>query len=338
MTDKIIDGITSFILIILALSTARDIVLKFFSIEPNTKIGKIFYNKYDKLIIEQTFKEFGLKKGQLLYSPTLRQRKIATPEKKLVSLISKYTHFLNNTVQYGENTPINTNYYINTMEASHNKDDLTQMVELIIELISYHAKFDFDFILTSKKGNVLLNTEISADLKKVSIFRKSDRDSSKIVMVDEEHGPLIDNFEGVKGLNNCSQAKKYKGIVIDCNASGGKEILKTMDEFNTAIDTNKLNDKFEKIKSAFILFRVDSIEDIDNKFSEKGYSLFRYFDLTEDIKSKIKNKSGKVLSVWKNKDLRFIDNIILTMMEQNLIRTQIDINKYKIKIQSSEER
>ncbi|WIV13135.1 hypothetical protein [Proteiniborus sp. MB09-C3] len=332
------------ILFILSLTTLRDIVAMTGWISFNSKFAPLVYGRYDKEIIKKCLQELGFspsKSNEICIALEIISRENRVEDSlcedkvnlyKLIELISKYIVCFDNYIQYGKITPTSSKYYVSTMEASKNDEDLMKMAYIISHLINtdfIKQKIDRtpDFILTPKSGNPLLGSKVAEINKYISVFRKSPEDeSSSRISRKEYYKELMTNYEGTWELleKSSKSDKKLFGVAIDCNLSGGKQIINMMEHFNNIIENEKLN--IDKVKNAYVLFRADSDgEDIKEKFNAYGFTISKYFDLDENVKKLLyeyKNKStnGNYLNMFIGEDKEKIEEIIGRLKHVNVCK------------------
>lgn len=333
---NIIQIITNAVVFVILLIATFDtlgsfLIARGFITRKNKFLWTLFYNNNEEELIENVLRKLGFSKKEVINTAShLGKRKIIenNEDERLISLIYKYIMCFSEKVTYGVETPVPSHYYINTMEASHNKEDLELMCRLINKLITNDSVFP-DFVITPKSGNPIMGKEFAEFHNIVSIFRKSNYDKSKARFIPSASNELAFNvnYEGSLRLNSLieelkkydSRDRKIHGIVIDCNASGASEILKTMEEFNS-----HLSEGIDPIVEAYILFRPDVASDVDEKFSERGFKLNRYFDLNDDIKTKIHlyktEKSKAELDIDNKQDWEFINEILCDIKNAKLYK------------------
>lgn len=324
------------ILVILALITFRDILARFLFIPRKWKISRWIYTQYEKDTLLEIFRLFGIDENKFrrqIRSVKNNNKIIAKPEEKLVYLLSKYTY--NFTTEYGIQTPTKTDYYINTMEASHFSDDLDTMTDLISCLINRQGgDLHQDFIISPKCGNPMLGQNYTTLYNNIFLLSKYEKDKSR----SKNNNPLISlmiNFEGFAALKMEAESnsnRDYKGYVIDCNLSGGSLILKPMVEFNNML--NQLHQQgdllnIKPLTEAFILFRADTDiasegKKFDEVFEENGFKCHRFFDLDEENKSSLysyKNKKDIALcKCLSNKRDNFLSEFINKLKCKELLK------------------
>ena len=243
---------------------------------------------------------------------------------KLIFLLSKHIYKANDEIIYGKISPEKTKYYVNTMDASLNKEDNKLMCSLAWQLLTYdYEKSKPDFIVVPKMGNPAFAIEFAKEKGMLCLLRKAadDHSRAKYEKKGDITSPLF-NLEGAYQLQLLAkQAKKLLyGVIFDCNCSGGSSLLETATEFNQIISDYNLN--ISPIDNAYVLFRADS-ENIDKKFSDKKINLTRYFDLTEDIKEMLYNLSLKIeenSNPYSENVIGDIDAIVADLTKKNLIK------------------
>jgi hypothetical protein len=229
---------------------------------------------------------------------------------------------------YGNDTQVNTQYYVNTMEAVHDKGNLEDMVNGILDLCGRFCKRSPDFIITPKSGNPILAYGITKqDPSKFTILIKSPRDSSRLTGIEMEAMHI--NNEGINRLlehikNNKIERRLY-GIAVDCTASGGRNLKEAIKSFNETI-VEQYKEKFEKITEAAVLFRVDSVQDIDKDFESNKMKIYRFFDLTEEIKKEMYEIqiSKKTPILYNDRShIKHINELKSSMLKEGLMKNRV---------------
>lgn len=317
MIDKII-------IIFLGLMTLRDIIAFSGIVPQNKKYSWIIYNNYDSYIISETLKSVGIDKQDvknLIEKKTFEKNHHVISLENLIEIISKYIIYHQGKVQYGYKTPINTTFYISTVEASYEPDYLSWMCFLLNDLVLDNYNKNIipklpDFIITPKGGNTHLGRTFADSKNILFVTSKYSVRSTYVTFLKSEYEyNLKTNYEGSWSLlekqKNSGEDKLY-GIVVDCNTTTGEQIIDTINDFNYLI--SELNLNIEQITDAFTLFRpVDNDKcDIDEKFKRNGFKLHRYFDLTESNKELIIKERGQNdrLNVYLKRDLIKIHKIL----------------------------
>jgi len=362
MENDILTIIGVIILVILSLATLRDVLAKFHLIpaKEGKWWSKILYgdvskesiinilckinlheddipliieklkgNNLEKGIIKEVFDEIGvseIKAKQRLSNNLFDSESISQPNIRLLELILKYIQ--KGACTFSTNLSISSNYYINSMDASHNNADLNIMSNIIIRLLQQNGFKKLDFILTPKSGNTLLGRDVAEKLNCTSIFCKKQSDNSHVSLEDNSLlTAFVTNFEGVSYLLEKSKSKKtnLNGVIIDCNSSSGDTLKDCMQSFNTNIEALKgLNSDFDNIdivNSAFVLFRPvnNSTIDIDDKFKNEGFKCVRYLDLCETSKEAIfdyKKRNKKTSYSYYEKDDKELINSIIDSIDK----------------------
>ena len=289
-----IDILTNVLLSILTLDSIRAVIAMLGWIKPESKFSWIIYGRYDRNILMSALKDMGYSQEKANgviqdLRKTAEKYQSLTGVKKdnsgihLIILLSKYIEKFCQ-IQYGRKTLSNSNYYIDTMEISHSKKDLEIMVMIMIWLIKENLNVKPDIILVPKGGNPLFAQAVASAFDVGLIVVKSSDDNSRIITTEKDSIALFKiNYEGSwKFLTNKT---KSKTIVLDCNTSGGSQLLKLIHDTKKIIDDSQGQINLDSPKNAFVLFCVDKQgEKIDEKFSHSNSTLYRYFDLDEDTK------------------------------------------------------
>lgn len=304
-------AINYIILTLLGLMTLRDIVGLMGVVKyDDSFLSNLVYGRYDKQIIKRTLRELGynnetkVKKGNKVLALQSELNIKACDKginiKKLTFLVSEYILKFDQDITYGKNTPVSTKYFINTMEASKNPESLQKMIELIHYLVYLEVRNGTlsgmpDFILTPKNGNPLIGSAYADRYEIMSIFAKSKHDRSRSTFKRTNMLNYQTNFEGAIALSKLESlniTRELIGVAIDCNVSGGTQILEMMKDFNDCIKTHSLN--IEPIKVASVLFKVDKKDiNIDRKFAEENFVIKRFFDIDEESKKALYNLKVK---------------------------------------------
>lgn len=311
----------------LGIMTLRDLIAMSGLFPRNKKYSFLIYNNYDNYIIKETLKSVGIEKRDIMN--TIYEKGLNYGGdigiKNLIQIISQYLIKVKGNVQYGNNPVITTKYYIATVEATYsdNKDYLSWMCHLLGDLIINNLKKNNymnrpDFIITPKGGNTNLGRAYAYSTNALFITSKYRSLKSSYVMFNpgEPEFELKTNYEGawelIKKAESLEQGKKLFGVVVTCTTATGEQIVETMKSFNSFV--KRMNLPIEPVKYAFTLYRaIDNNElNIDVKFEQLNYALYRYFDLSENNKELIYNKKEKreYLDVHKAEDIIIMNQII----------------------------
>lgn len=284
------DVISTIILTILGVSTIRWIISKLGILDRESKWARLIYDEYDSDLTRKILKFIGFSIDEVRNKIS----KLGIPEygdslSKVIAICVNNIQAFSSIKTYGKETPTQSKYYINTMEASHCDLDRINMAQALIELMGIECKPFPNFIITPKKGNPYLALELNKQRPNLFTVIIKDADESSFLSGAPEESPTV-NYEGINYLISYANRNKDKtlyGVAIDCNASGGNNIKNAILTFNTVLENIKLNN-ITKIDKAIILFRPDCEVDIDEEYKNAGnLKLHRYFDLTEDIKEEI---------------------------------------------------
>lgn len=294
------------IIFILGLDTIRAFIAATGIIDRNLPIiGRILYGKYDEDVLTAALRRLGYGKKEstsIVSKLKNKEKKSQNFSKKntagyLLNILSKYTIEFQNEISYGliaaEKRVSYSKYYINTMDAVHNNDILNDLSLGMIRLINKSVQ-TVDYIIVPKGGNPLLAQRIAEQLGINLIIAKDKNDSARPPQnggEEEKEKVFGIRYEGVRDvLEKAKEGRKQKGIIIDCNTSGGTQLLNIAKEFNSFISTGF--EKIEPISEIFVLFKLVKMDPetntevkIDNAFNDINCHLHRFFDLDEGDKS-----------------------------------------------------
>ena len=313
------------ILFFLGLFTLRELIASSGIIPKNKKYSFLVYNNYDNYIVKQTLEELGLQKSDMrtfIAEKDFLGKKHKVGLENLIEIISRYMIYHNANVEYGYKIKIQTAYYICTVESSYDEEYLRWMCALMRQLIwdKYHSGYIDrfpDFIITPKGGNTHFGRTFAERNNLVFITSKYSIQSTYVTYVTG--APEFDfktNYEGAWHLfqkqSRCGKDEKLYGIVIDCNTATGEQLINTMINFNDLL--NKMSVNIMPIKDAFTLYRPVNNQacDVDVLFDEYQFQLHRYFDLSEEDKTRIFKERGKkgYLSAHDINDRNRITNVL----------------------------
>lgn len=319
-----INIITAFILILLAIATLRDVIIKFNLYPKKGFLSRWFKSNYEIQLLKDALEDMGYTKSeteeifQISKETEKKFKELKCPE-YLISLIVNYIYTLSDEKEYGNNTKHKSKYYIPTMEMVHNDDYLIMMTTIMCSLIASDEKRkkNIDFIIVPKSGNPLLANSVAKNYKANLLVLKGKKEESSIKIAIEEDPNIYFkiNFEGGNELLKRAEAnpnKKLNGIVVDCNASGGAQVLDAINNFNAMVDKGVINAEY--VSAAYVLFRAD---DSENKFDNKmintnRYRLVRYFDLNEELKCELSDYAlkNKATDYINEENIKTIDGFI----------------------------
>lgn len=290
------DVLTNILLSILTLDTIRSVIAMLGWVKPECKFAWIFYGRYDRNILEAALKDLGYSKERRI--SVIEDLKTAAKKNasltginknnaavQLIILLSKYTeNFSKTPIQYGGSTLTNSSYYIDTMEISHSKKDLDLMAAIMLCLIQSNLKNKPEVVLVPKGGNPLFAQAVASNLNADLIVVKSNADKSKITTADKNSIDLFKiNYEGSWSV--LKKEKYLKTVVLDCNTSGGSQLMDIITGTNWMIDNSNGQINLKSPQQAFVLFCADRQgEQIDDRFTGINSKLIRYFDLDESTK------------------------------------------------------
>lgn len=302
------------VVVILALNTARDLVAAFFGPFSNKWLSLAFPRKIERRDLEQSIvailEEIGLNRAALttlragirqaiwVQNANIELRSGNDAIAQLIILLSRYTLRLPQDITYGLTTPQKSGFYINTMEAALSDDDCLLMARLLQFLMVRDAGAGVgvaapSYFLSSKTGNSILVSRAATLNGACCILRKpgKDTDPSRLEKVSQipsgSQAIAIANLEGAKELlARAGQAiDPLRGVLLDCNCSGGNSLRRAADEFNAAVaDTTPT---IVRPTYAYVLFRPDTNDQADAGFQASNIVLRRFFDLNEDLKGRL---------------------------------------------------
>lgn len=325
------------ILLVLALATLRNVIAHFLSIPADKPWSWVFYPQYDKQLLRQLLRELGIDE-EVVRTQIRRSRSTVNvavrAETSLVELLSKYIVTTENELYYGHGGLFKSRFYVNTMDAALNSDDLRTMADLIADLVYRREDRPIpDYVLTPKAGNPLLGRKFAEMHRLISVLGKDPAENSyaRIDPADAQLSLLV-NFEGARWLlRNAAQtpSKALRGILVDCNATSGTQVLGAIRAFNdnlkafqreTASCTN-----IDPIGEAYILFSPNHGDALDRAFRQHGIVCHRYFDLEEDLKRELyeyRDSTGFThLDYMRDDHREFIDQFIKKLWDRDLFRT-----------------
>ena len=334
---------TGIILSLLSLDTLRGIIAMLGWVKPESKYAWIVYGRYNKNIVSQALRDLG-------YSETTEKRiinenkelsknlkrstgiKANTAPIHLIILLSKYIKQFDSEISYGESSMATSRYYIDTMEISHNQEDLLTMNAIMHYLIKANHKKNkkIKTIITPKGGNPIFAQTVANNYNADLIICKSKEDKSRITSVTHEPIDVFSiNFEGSWKLFDSND--ELTSIIVDCNTTDGSQLLQIITELSEVLPKCKQHLKLLNPQEVYVLFCLND-NDIQENFNEREVKLFRYFDLDESAKAAIYSlhkkceELGRVANYYNTTDREEAKKII-DILEAN------DKMIYKIKTQ-----
>ena len=329
------DVLTSIILMLLSLDTIRALIAMLGWVKPECKFAWLFYGRYDRNIVEAALKDMGYSKERRISvieglkstakkSESLTGVNNSNAAVQLLILLAKYTEvFSKNKIQYGGQTLTNSSYYIDTMEISHSKKDLDLMAAIMLCLIQNNISVKPDVIFVPKGGNPLFAQAVASILDADLIVVKSNDDKSRIKTTDNNSFDLFRiNYEG--SWNSLYKERELKNVVLDCNISGGSQLIDIITDTNKLINNSNGKIKLKPLQIAFVLFCVDKQDNkIDSRFTGINSSLYRYFDLDEETKKMLYelkekcNNEGRMPDYYLESDREQAERIIERLRHSN---------------------
>lgn len=326
-------ALTRIILFILGLHAVREVVAATGFVPRKAKHAWLVYNRFEPEIVAEALRFLGFERTSVdIAASKMKPGQTTLPERpffQLLVLIHSNLIRFEHAVVYGRQTPVRSHFYINTMEAAHDHEQLRTMCRLLNVLILKPSRAYPDFVLTPKGGNPILGGHFAEMYNLLSLLGKGDRDASRANFdnPDNPERELI-NFEGYEQLLERAGEKHrigrpLRGVAIDCNASSGSALLDIMHYFNALIE--KAGTNVEPVTEAYILFRPDNIYDIDQRFKDYHYSVHRFVDLDEEAKAAIFESS--ISDEWKAGKRGALTQITLSLVNRGLTRTEITPNE-----------
>ena len=333
------------VLIILGTNTVRTLIsaLKLYPIRDDWFSKFIYQGKYEfPEEVKTNINEIHSHTSSLVSSDfhkhlsRSKRQKIHHNYFSLIELISKYLYKSSSAITYSRiSQRVKSEYYINTMAASMNTEDLNLMTDLMHSLILEYQE-DFDFVVCPKAGNAIFAYFFAQTFNAIPLIYKMPDDHS-YGHIGEPNQLLSNriNFEGFDLLYNkaISSSRPLKGVLIDCNCTSGSTIEKCVKKFNENLNTlNGLGEcqNIMQINSCYVLFRPDNTIDVDAMFSRINVSIRRFVDLNEKAKKEINDhlasNSQEQLNFGLPSDSRFIKRFLTNAVTRNLIKSSINVN------------
>jgi hypothetical protein len=309
-----IEGIFGLItVLILGVAGVRDLLAKFELAPENwKKFARWVYGSYDKELTYKVLKEMGFSVEEVRGAVSnLTLSKETAILNRIICLCINYLVYFPEKMKYGQESVVESHYYISPMEAAHDEEDRRIMAQGIVDIYVKNRKKMPDFIITPKKGNPFLSLELGSRHKIITILTKSSNEGSYVKGAPIEK--LDVNFEGIRQLTEKTENRRYRGIAVDCNGSGCRGLKEAIRKFNEVICGKYPH--IDRITEAVILFRPDNTIDIDR---DDDIRIYRYFDLTEEIKAEMHQIQSKTADKIVYNDTRFSDDIksLKSLMEK----------------------
>ena len=312
----------SAIMALLSIDTLRALIAMLGYVKPDSKYAWLFYGRYERNLIKTALKDLGFseeKTNKIFQSMSKISKNIEddTGVKgedaavHLIILLSKYIEKFKQPIQYGAEKLTKSNYYLNTMEISHNVEDRRIMAAAMVHLVNQNVNKKPEIIFAPKAGNPLFVEEISNILNTHLVVAKAPEDNSRIstVKVGTDTEELFRvNYEGSRAIKD--SIDRYQYLIMDCNTSTGTQLLNIIHDIRqvTKSEASKIN--------VFVLFRADNKENIDKKFENHNSQLFRFFDFDEDIKKMLYamnrrcHRKNRCPSFYCDEDVKEAKNIL----------------------------
>lgn len=313
------------ILTLLAVFTIRDIIAAFVNVPRNDKwYSKFIYGNYDVNLVAKILNDWGYSdrtikevNGSMInIAKQSKKIKIENYYERLILLLARYTMTFPSDINYSED--INSRYYVDTMEASTDSDDLKEMTELMVNLINKSKTSAPKVVVVPKGGNVELAQSVAMKYSAKLVVVKDKNDDSRATSINSSNPDC--HKVNIEGSWELFENRKGHAILIDCNTSKGKQLINAVSEFNAAVSCGM---KVQPITDVFVLYRVDDGNtQIDSMFKDEKCTLYRYFDLNEDYKEQLYNlnlkKIGKKTTIYSTEIREDIDAILQELKNKKM--------------------
>lgn len=273
------DSVTLFLL---GVFSVRQLIAENIDIPLPQKLRWLIYNKKDNR--QPVLCRRAYETDQLLD----KKQSNSSIIEKLLDLDSRHIKYFKDGLGHGRSTRVQSQYFINTLEASYNENDLATMTAAIRSLIQ-NSTLSFsqvDFVLYIKSGNQILARNIYNHVGSSMIYvcRQDGNSSSYPLQPNVAAHMYSVQFENLDTLLNTAKKfrdKKMNGIVVDCSISTGNGIKEAIEQFNRLVERENLN--INKIQHAFVLYAHRPFNDKECK----GFTLHRFFDMDEKTRELI---------------------------------------------------
>ena len=329
------DVFTCIILGILSLDTIRALIAMTGWVKPDAKLSWLIYGRRDKNTVISALKELGFNQEKSDYVvrnfrklvrdlPRMTGITADNAALQLIVLLSKYTVKFPNEVRYGEEEGSTSNYYVDTMEISHDPEDIKKLRAIMTYLLATKVTLKKDVIISPKGGNPIFARGFADSIHGQLLVAKPMDDNSRITgdNVDTlEHFKI--NYEGSWKILN--KHKKDRAYIIDCNTADGTQLLNILSEINRIKYKCGKSFPLDIQSQVFVLFCANAKgTNIDIKFESHKAELIRYFDLDEQAKQlllELKNRcitEDREPDCVNEDDLRFANSIMKHLKDQKL--------------------
>jgi hypothetical protein len=303
---KLISGITldKIILFLLGLGTIRSIISAWGIVPEDDKFfSRLIYGYgYGKRHIIMNKEEI-IKLGEQLKTENDDHEKnehfyIDSDTKcyqVLLRLIKHCMFKFNEPTRIGDESPILTEFYIDTMAGVHEEDIQYTMRDLMIYLVKKYYNDIPNFVITPKNGNTSFGKIMALSYKVPILLHKHARDPSRVVtdLITINDKTKAKNHFKVNFEGSLSNDIKHDGILIDCNASSGKQIIHAVREFKELIkQQNGINGCYPTLNHVFTLFRANDDKRFDEEIKQNEINFHCILKLSEEIKHKIYNNDN----------------------------------------------
>lgn len=311
------------ILILLSMATIRKIIADNFNIPKDTKWSWIIYDKKQEVPYCYQLHKVANEIRKIKYKSDIFVN--------LIILLGNHTKYFINGVYCDRGKTMPVHYMVNTLEASHNKQDLQIMTDIVKlfynKRILHNSNKPIDFIISIKGGNVLLVSNLintlGDEITHITFNRNLFYESLGITESNVHDKKIAKDikFENINELIRLSNAnkkfRKLNGMIIDCSFSSGEGILQCVKNFQKIVESENLNIN-TNLSVRTIYSHVN--HNISDELKELGCDLEYLISLTDDIRKELFEKIGNVNDT--NMKLSNAKIILKELKKQNLFNNK----------------
>lgn len=284
------------ILILLSIATIRKIIADNFNFPIDKKWSWILYDKKEVPYCYQLNK-LQNEENKIIYNSNIFLN--------LIVLLGNHTKYFINKVYCDRNKTLQIHYMVNTLEASHNRQELQIMTDIVKALyykrIHTNPNEPIDFIISIKGGNVLLVNNFINSIGDEIIHITFNRNlfyESLGITGSNDHDRKVGKefkFENINEIIRLSETnrnvRKLNGMVIDCSFSSGDGILQCVKNFKEIVEKENLNIN-TNLSVRTIYSHVNN--DISSELERLGCDIEYLISLTGDTREDLFKKIGSV--------------------------------------------
>ena len=310
------------ILILLSIATIRKIIADNFNFPIDKKWSWILYDKKEVPYCYQLNK-LQNEENKIIYKSDIILN--------LIVLLGNHTKYFINKVYCDRNKTLQIHYMVNTLEASHNRQELQIMTDIVKALyykrIHTNPNEPIDFIISIKGGNVLLVNNFINSIGDEIIHITFNRNlfyESLGITGSNDHDRKVGKefkFENINEIIRLSETnrnvRKLNGMVIDCSFSSGDGILQCVKNFKEIVEKENLNIN-TNLSVRTIYSHVNN--DISSELERLGCDIEYIISLTGDTREDLFKKIGSV-----NNDNTKLSNaklILKDLKKRNMINRE----------------